>query len=524
MTASPPDRSWIADFYQQRDPERVLAVLTRISSHSSGAVTSTNLWSREPSEENLRGAEGGIFAPEIFGTGERSERFGHVDTSGAVHPAAFKTLHEELGLSYRHVKAIARGEMALRGAKAIVIDDFEDGDRVGHRALAEALRRKAPEHPHLPLCAVTRIPVPPISARAPRPQPHPELVDPWIGAENEAWLQLVFHAKRDLQLRELDAPEVVVASEAALLQRAFEVAFEVTSSSYAWLIPALTHGLDTEVKGLAFVGEGRLLVQRGSHVHLVDLEGRVLRSFEPANCTLRGGVEERYAVFQGIVEGGTHPHMSEDVTRWPAWFAHVDAEGCTQIVDPLLTVSVLDLETGTYLVERPSWLPNAFPENQEPEELLFNDRPLSLGGDRPRALSYTHDLRFVCVGEEQEMQILELESGRPAAFPAHVSEASHQLDLATGDLGECDANLDVEPTPNGCAIAFADDAWRLLSPNGILTDHLGRDPVQLVPAPFASAFSPTASYLAVAYANHDNVEIAVVDRMARTIVTRFSPS
>ena len=442
-----------------------------------------------------------------------------------LHPAAFRTLQEELGLAYPQIEAIARGEMVLRGTKVVIADDFEDGDLVGHLAFAEALHRKVPEHPHLPLCAVTKIPVPPITARPPRTRRSPELVDPWIGPENEAWVQLVFRAKRDLRLRELGAPEVIVAPEAAMLQRAFDAVFELTASSYSWLTPALTRGIDNAVKGLAFAGEGRLLVQRGDHVRLVDLEGRELRLFEPADCTLRGVVDERYAVFQEIVEGGEHPSMSEDITIWPAWFAHVDARGCSRVVDPFLAVSVLDLETGKYLVERPSWLPSAFPENHEPEELFFNDRPLFVGGDRPSAMSYTHDLRFVCVGDEQEMQILELESGRPATIPAHVSQASHQLDLATGVLGELDPDLDVEPTPNGSAIVFADGAWRLLNPEGILTDHLGRDPVQLVPSPFASAFSPTGSRLAVTYFDRDDrVEIAVLDLKARAVVARFSPS
>jgi hypothetical protein len=523
MHAPHPDRSWIADFYQQLDPERVLAALQRVSSQSSGAVTTTTLWSREPGEENLRGAESGIFAPEIFG-GDPG-RFGHVETAGVLHPAAFRTLQEEFGLTYPKIEAIARRELVLRGTRAVLADDLEDGDLTGPLAFAEALRRKVPDHPHLPLCAVTKIPVPPIAARAPRPGTRPELVDPWIGPENEAWQVLVFRAKRHLRLQELEAPEVILAAEALVLQQAFDAVFKITSSSYSWLFPPLTRAIDTEVKALAFAGDRRLLVQSGDRVRLVDHDGRELRSFEPANCTLRGVVHERYAVFQEIVEGGQHPSFGADDTLWPSWFAHVDAEGCAQVVDPILAVSVLDLETGKYLVERPSWLPSAFPENHEPEELFFDDRPLFVGGDRPSAMSYSHDLRFVCVGDDLEMHILELESGRPAAIVAHVSRASHQLDLATGTFRELDPDLDVESTPNGSAIVFADGAWRLLNPDGILTDHLGRDPIQLVPSPFASAFSAAGGHLAVTYLRpDDSAEIAVLDLKARAVVARFSPS
>jgi hypothetical protein len=86
-----------------------------------------------------------------------------------------------------------------------------------------------PDHPLLGLCAVTKIPVPPIAPRSPRRRDRPELVDPWIGAENEAWQELVFRAQRHLRLRELGAPDVILAVEAVLVQRAFDSVFEMTS-------------------------------------------------------------------------------------------------------------------------------------------------------------------------------------------------------------------------------------------------------------------------------------------------------
>jgi hypothetical protein len=533
--------SLVADFFQRRDPERALAALRGVAGGSGGAVRSTTLWSRAAGEPNLRGAPGGLFAPEIFG--DDREAFGHVDTvGGLLHPAVLPTLAKELELSFPQIEAVLRGDLALRASAApfpsVVTSSFEEpGDRVGPLALARALHHKAPDHPYLPLCRVPTVPVPPLSARPLRPGDRPELVDPWIGPENEAWLPMLHRAARYLKLHELGANEEILAGEATCLQRAFDAVFQATMASYAWLIPPLARSIDTALKAVAFISDPNLpdsgailLIQRWDGLFVVDGDGHTRRTFAPAGCKLRSIVEGRYAVFHGVVEGANDPLFRDAEGAWPSWF--VGDEDFSYGVDPVMPVSVLDLERGEYLARRPAWLPRAFPERREPEELWFDDRPVFMDTERPDVMSFDHGLRFVCIGDESERRILDLATGRAAAFVADCDGAERELDLVTGALGEPDPDDadedadddggDAEGTIDLGAIGFADGAWFLVGPDGVLSDHVGCERVQLTPAPLASAFSPTAGHLAVAYRRPDeSVEVAILERRTRAVVTRL---
>ncbi len=540
--------SLVADFFQRRDPERALAALRGVAGGSRGPVRSTTLWSRARGELDLRGAPGGLFAPTIFG--DDREAFGHVDTGGGLlHPAVLPTLAQELELSFPQIEAVLRGDLALRQSDSpfpsvVTASSEEPGDRVGPLALARALHHKAPDHPYLPLCRVPAVPVPPLSARPLRPGDRPELVDPWIGPENEAWLPMLHRAARYLKLHELGANDEILAGEATCLQRAFDAVFKATMASYAWLIPPLARSIDTALKAVAFTADPNLpdagailLIQRGDGIFLVDSDGRTRRSFAPAGCKLRAIVEGRYAVFHGVVEGVNDPLLRDKDGAWPSWF--VGDSDLSYGVDPVMPISVLDLERGEYLTRRPAWLPRAFPEHREPEEeLWFADHQVFMDTEGPDLMSFDHGLRFVCIGDESERRILDLATTRAAAFVAdgYGAEhgAEHELDLVAGALGEPDPDGDddgddddddggdAEGTDDLGAIGFADGAWFLVGPDGVLSDHLGRERVQLVPAPLASAFSPSASHLAVAYRRPDkSVEVAILERRTRAVVARL---
>lgn len=492
----------ISDFFHH-DPERVLASLAHLEA-SRGAVTSTDTLFRKPGESQLRGYRNGIFWAHIFGDGG----FGHIETAPVIHPSAFRALYELLPVGEpKVIEDIVCARKALRGDK--VIDDLlqaEDGDVTGPRALAALVREKHPDHPLLPLLELTRIPVPPIAARPMRPSELPEAIDPWIGPLNEAWLDLVERAGRDRRLIELDAPKVLLVNEAGMVQEALNKVYKRQRTTE--LVPPMRNGTDDGALALAFAGPERLVVQYGDKTRVVDLQGHDLHVAPPAGCELRGVAGGRYAVFHGF-RNDTHPYSSEAEHLWPAG---ISEDGTLlRIVGEL---SVLDVDSGVFLASLPDGVPSTFAENGEPEELFLGGREIRVGGDRPSALAYTHDLRFLWVGDEAS-QILERATGVPIVIPAHPGEVPQALDLETGEIVD-----DYEEVSDGygAAISFRDGHWYCVWSHGVLSDHLGNAPLAFTPAPKAAAFDPSGTRLALLTES----EIVILDPRARTVVARFA--
>lgn len=501
------DRAHPITAFFEDDPELVLASLPAIE-QSSGKVSSLDTLFRKAGERELRAHRDGLFAAHIFGP--EPERFGHIETAGIVHPSVFPRLVEVLQLDTPIIAAIARGEKLWRDGE--VLDDLltiEEGDLTGPRGLAAAVRARHPDHPLLPLCTITRIPVPPLAARPLHPSSAPEAVDAWIGPVNEAWLRVVEHAYRDSRLIELDAPPIVLASEAGTLQRAFEEVYQRTRRAEAFLIPAMERGTDGDVIALAFAGPERLVIQRGTGVRIVDTSGRELGSTGPSGCELRGVIDGHLAVFHGL-RPDTHP-FGETADLWPASFV---ARGLDHVVGE---ISVLDVDAGEFLERAPAGVPRTFVENDQPEDLNLGERRLDVGGDRPVAAAYTNDLRFACISGSST-EIISLANGLTFARPAttYPDEIAISLDLTTGEVVEHE--WDDQGGGGASAIAFADGRWFTLDNYGVLCDHLGNEAIVIVPMAKAAAFDPSGGRLALVVDD----QVVIVDRVTRAIVARFA--
>lgn len=488
------------------DPARVLASLPAIAA-SSGQVSSLDTLFRKAGEAGLRGHRDGLFAAKIFGP--EPDRFGHVETAGVVHPSVFPRLVEVLQIDTPDLVAVARGEKLLRdGAIIDGLLPLEEGDLTGPRGLAEAVRRLAPDHPLLPLCTITKVPVPPLAARPMRGSAIPEAVDAWIGPVNEAWLELIEHAYRDIRLHEIGAPPIILANEAGHVQRALDEVFVGTRRAEAKLVPAMSRGVEEEVLAIAFAGRDRIVIQRGTGIRVVDPSGRELRRAAPSGCTLRGVVDGHLAVFHEY-RRDLHPSFSEE-GLWPSSFVE---RGAQQVFGE---VSVLDVDTGEYLSHAPDAMPRTFVENDQPEDLFLGERRLHVGGDRPTAAAYTSDLRFAWIAGDST-EVIALATGLTVLRPAEVrpDDVKEALDLASGAMVEHD--WDDTGGGGACAIAFADGRWLTFDHYGVLCDYMGNDAIVLVPPPPAAAFDPTGRQLAVIFEE----ELILVDRATRAIVARF---
>jgi hypothetical protein len=496
----------ITDFFDH-DPERVLRSLPAIE-QSSGKVSSLDTLYRQAGEIQLRGHRDGLFAAHIFGLDP--DRFGHIATVGVVHPCVYSHLVAVLQIDTPDIAAIARGEKLLRGDK--IIHDLlnsEDDDLTGPRGLAEAVRRRQSDHPLLPLLAITKIPVPPLAARPFHPSSEPEAVDPWIGSVNEAWLRVVEHAYRDSRINEIGAPRIILMNEAGMLQRALDDVYERTRRAEAWLVPAMERGSDEEIHAIAFAGPERIVIQRGSGIRIFDLSGREIHSAPPCGCILRGVVDGRFAVFHDFLRD-IHPYNSEP-GQWPQALVE---HGMAQIFSP---VSVLDVHTGSYLERAPANTPRTFVENDQPEELFLGKRKLhEIGGDRPAASAYTHDLRFALVSGDST-QIISLATGLTLVRPAttYPDEIQESLDLTTGKIVE--HAWDDQGGGGGIAITFSDSRWFTFDHYGVLCDHIGNEAIVIVPRASAAAFDPAGRLLALAV----DSELVIIDRVTRATVSRF---
>lgn len=496
----------ITDFFDH-DSERVLRSLPAIE-RSSGRVSSLDTLYRNRGETGLRGARDGIFAPSIFGP--EPERFGHIETLGVVHPCVYDRLVAVLGLDTPEIVAIARAEKALRDTTLVDnLLEAEDGDLTGPRGLAEAVRRRQPDHPLLPLLSISKIPVPPLAARPSRPSAEPEAVDPWIGPVNEAWLRVVEHAVRDTRLNELDAPPIVLASEAGALQRAVDEVYARTRRAEARLVPAMVKGRDEDIYAIAFAGPERIVIQRGSGVRVVDVSGGEIHRLPPSGCLLRGVIDGRFAVFHDYLRD--HHPFSNDEGLWSDEFAGRD------VANVFSPVSIIDVDAGAYLARAPANLPAAFIENDQPEELFLGGRDLrEVGGDRPAVAAYTHDLRFATISGDAT-QIISLATGLTLVRPAttYPDQIEQSLDLTTGEVVEHD--WDDQGGGGASAVAFSDGAWFTFDHYGVLCDHLGNEAIVIVPMASAAAFDPAGKRLALVVDD----ELVIVDRVTRAIVSRF---
>lgn len=488
------------------DPERVLASLPAIE-QSSGAVHDLDTLYRAAGETGLRGSRGGIFAPGIFAT---PDAFGHIETTGVIHPSVYPQLGSLLQIETAHLHGIAHGEKLWRDGKTI--DDIyqsEDGDLTGPRGIAEIVRRIDPAHPLLPLLTITKIPVPPIAARPLRPSEEREAVDAWIGPVNEAWLHVVKLATQDLRLEELEAPPIVVNSTAGQLQKALDKVYQRTRRADGWLVPPMVLAPDGGVIAIAFAGPERIVIQYGTGVHVVDTTGRSIHSAPPSGCILRGVFENRYALFHDF-QRDLYPFNDEE-GYWPPDIYRRMA----RVIGP---ISVLDVHTGAFLDRAPPDMPRTFVENDEPEDLLIGGRSLDeVGGDRPVASAYTNDLRFAEISGDSR-QIISLATGRTVVRPAdtYPDQIAESLDLATGTIVEHD--WDDQGGGGGSAIAFSDGKWFTFDHYGVLCDHVGNEAIVVVPMATAAAFDPAGRRLALVVGH----ELVIVDRVTRAITSRFA--
>ncbi len=489
------------------DPERVLASLPAIES-SSGRVKDLDTLYRTVGEHELRGHRDGLFDPRIFAT---PDSFGHIETAGVIHPSMYSRLVGVLNIDTPFIQAIARGENLLRG-DTVVEDVFasEDDDLVGPRGIAEAVRRRQPDHPLLPLLSITKIPVPPLAARPSRKSTEPEAIDAWIGPVNEAWLEVIRLASMDTRLQELDTPPIVLANAAGNLQRALDEVYTRTRRAEGYLLPPMLRGLTDDIVAIAFAGPERIVIQRGTGVRIVDVTGREIRTAPPNGCELRGVLDNRLAVFHDL-RRDHHPLFPEEEGLWPA---ELTERGMDHIFSP---ISVLDVDTGTYLERAPATMPRTFVENDEPEDLLLGGRRLDeVGGDRPVASAYTNDLRFAQISGEST-QIIALATGLTVVRPAttYPDEITESLDLTTGAIVEHE--WDDQGGGGASAIAFADGRWFTFDHYGVLCDHIGNEAIVIVPMATAAAFDPAGARLALVVDN----ELVIIDRATRAILSRF---
>lgn len=507
------------------DEARIVAAMRAIDQRSSGAVTSIDTLVPNTGDDGLRPARNGIFCQKIFGpvldhrcacgtlhgqehAGEtcdrcgvlcdrsslRAERWGHVEVLGVVHPLVYERLTENgvgaaLGIDHDDLRAIAFGEKPL-------------ADLIGPSALAEALRRTAPDHPLLPLCAITKVPIPPPDRRPFAPREGPTQVDPWIGRTNEVWIALVERAYRQRRLAELGAPDIIMRHEDVATQSAYVAAMDATRRDARRLLPPLAFVPERleerDARALAFVSGDRLIVQRRDAVSLVDLASGEHVKLPPCGARLRGVVGGRYAVFDGIFTAA-HPMMDVAGCGFGDEVFDGEGEGRWFRAGDFLEVSIVDCDTGTYLTRPPPEVHLRFFRNDEPEDLFLEDedqagrRRIASGGDRPEVFAYAPGMRHGWVGSAgvDESMIVDTDKGRPHAYVACLYDDVPELRLLDETQEES------EDAVSAVAVAFSEGAWHVLGHDGILRDHRGREAVRLVPMPELAAFDPTGRILAV---------------------------
>ena len=471
----------IVDGFFSRDPDRVRQALDVVAGGASSG-TVTNVHSMYPTEDGIAYARAGLLDAKTFGKteAEHRARFGHVTVHGLIHPIAFHLARRPF--LERELRSVAAGRLAIRNGELVAPETNNPrSDLIGPRGFIAYLRATDSSHPALAFCAIDTVPVLPRAARPLVRDLGPTMVAPWIGPVNERYVELVDRADRHARCRATEAPQRITDHAQWMAQAALLALFDelVPPRLSPALVPVPERLRDERVLGLAWAGDA-LVVQRCDHVSVVDRDGVVRLRTEASACRLRGVIDARHAVFQGFFDS-------------------------TSDYD-FLEASVADLETGTYLARPLSTMPAAFIEESDHDALSLaslGDGPirktLRYGDRAPRLLAYTPDLNFAWVGEPGiGTAIVELATGIPHALP-----------LEPGEGGDGVA-----------AVVFADAAWHLLWPDGIIADVRGTNRVPLPVSVRIAAFSADGKNLAVVTREND-AEVLLVDRANGTVRSRI---
>ncbi|MDI1428635.1 hypothetical protein [Polyangium sorediatum] len=473
----------------------------------------------------------------------RERRYGHVQVVGVLHPALAPLVADVLRLSADQVRAIARCEAWLDGdtvRPADEMDTHENHGATGLSALSAALVRAGAD-PALVAVLITRaVPLPPPGQRPFYADLGPAMVDPWIGPLNEAWLAFVLAAQSQLHLVELAPPPVILMSRQRVVQDLFETVVHATVSPPAAIRPwpepkpisspvrlvgmpgRLPEDVGTDVRGLFFVDDVRLFVQRPHGSWLVTTGGDVL-AHVPTCGRLATSVH------------GARLRMAAWMRDAWDWF---DKDEYWDAVSGRASVAVLDLDTNAYLDTYPADMPLRLLEHDQPEDLVVGSiagdasngsddgaspatrarpAPLRWGGDRPAVLASTRDGRFAWVGEQESTAVLDLDTGIPQLDPVMPSEISAE------DPAVCissEAPFD-EAYAGEMATAMGltpQNRFRILHGTGVVSDGeklLFRIDARIL----AAAFSPAADRIAIA-TDEEIVLISVSD--APAVLGRFA--
>jgi hypothetical protein len=329
---------------------------------------------------------------------------------------------------------------------------------------------------------VTRIPISPIENRIPKPIEDPAAQLPWIGALNEAWLELIERAERQRKLNVAKPSPSAIERERAHVQEAFDRVLALTRGESP-RVPSLTMPARASLmlptaptgdqhRGLLFIDDHRLLVQTSGGIRVLARGGTELMSWPPTG-PLASGVTCELVVFNIQSDAWSYYTTS----AWPA-----DAEG-------ILPLAAYDLTKKRWLNRVDSRLPRHIVDETDASGADIIDlvtgasRRLAPIADNPRVLAHTRDGRFAWVSLAQGSSIIELATGIPFVEPAAPPDDLERIEL--GSKGTA-----------GAVAWHPDRGWLLFDRSGALGDHQ-RWWARITGAR-AAAFSPDGSLLAVA--------------------------
>ncbi|APR78292.1 DNA-directed RNA polymerase beta' subunit protein [Minicystis rosea] len=436
----------------------------------------------------------------------RSRRHGHIEVRGVLHPALVPRIAETLRLPPGQVWSIARAEAWLGSDGVHVVadgDDPPDGAATGPEALRDALLRAGADA-LAEVAVLQAIPVPPPSLRPFTGALSKAMIDPWIGPLNEAWRGLLIEAGQQQRLAEI-APPMFVHDAQRKVQELFATVVRMTvsppppappwpaSRAPATPLPLqptpenIPEGLSTDIVSVLFVDEDRLFIQRPRGSWLVTTKGETLAQF-PTCGRIATSVH------------GSRIRMSSWIGQEWDWLP----DGAEPDV-PQTSLAVLDLDTGRYLTDYPTDLPQRILENHQPEDLVAGSAggedesiPLRWGGDRPGVLAATRDGCFAWVGEGDDVAVLDLDTGAPVLDPVmqgYFTEDDPVLSLSS-DEEAVRSDGDGHETATALGIT-PDNGLRLLHDTGVVSDG-ERLWFRIDAMILAAGFSPSADGLAVA--------------------------
>lgn len=510
---------------------------------SHGPVTKAAAWYR--TERGYRPERGGIFCALAFGPmerfacscgaligaahsgevcarcgvlcgepGLRDWRFGHLDVGGVMHPALFAAAGSALAKSSEEIAVLARCDDER--------DDYEPP--FGAAAVAEALRARGADDDLIRACCIDVVPVPPPGDRplvTLDPATCPTAVTPWLGAVNEAWIQLVSAAGHRARLEELGAPGIIMHTQQRALQRAFERVLAASSAERdlprRWSedhdddapfpaqrrlrgLPArMPEEPSSDPVALLFTDDAHLLVQSAASACVVSLDGKVTTPLPTLGRKAYSVHGRNVCCFDWIGS----PFDWDDGPNDAWWEKEEDGSG-----SPGLDFTMLDASTGALLAHATTDAPRYFVVNDEPEDLFVVDEwtgdrlPLRFGGDRPSCLAVTRDARFAWVGESEDTAVVDIATGIPHAAPPLPDE---ELSVVAIDAADRD-----EERWGAFALGLAANArFRFFDGSGAVGDH-ERWWLRIDADVTAAAFSPACERLAIATRS----EVVVLDLTA----------